>query len=114
MPQSRHPNAAAIATILDLAAIETVALKELAGQLVDEVRLASAKARAHLSDPRAFPMPADRGALECVLVGDATFAQGLVIAATTRNLNQIDLFMRGFDGNIWSHAWDWEWKSFVV
>ena len=47
-------------------------------------------------------------------IGDATFAQGLVIAATSRNLNQIDLFMRGFDGNIWSHAWDGEWKSFVV
>lgn len=47
-------------------------------------------------------------------IGSAKFAQGLVIAATARSLNHIDLFMRGFDGNIWSHAWDGDWKSFVV
>ncbi len=47
-------------------------------------------------------------------IGSAKFSQGLLIAATTRSLNHIDLFMRGFDGNIWSHAWDGNWKSFVV
>jgi hypothetical protein len=47
-------------------------------------------------------------------IGSAKFSQGAVIAATARSLNHIDLFMRGFDGNIWSHAWDGDWKSFVV
>lgn len=47
-------------------------------------------------------------------IGSAKFAQGSVIAATARSLNHIDLFMRGFDGNIWSHAWDGDWKSFVI
>ncbi len=47
-------------------------------------------------------------------IGSAKFAQGSVLAATSRGLNNIDLFMRGFDGNVWSHAWDGDWKSFVV
>jgi len=47
-------------------------------------------------------------------VGQATFAQGSRIAATARSLNRIDLFVRGFDGNVWSQAWDGAWKEFVV
>lgn len=48
-------------------------------------------------------------------IGDATFSRGTVIAATSCGANRIDLFMRGFDGNVWSHAWDGgEWKTFVV
>lgn len=71
MPHSHPSSATATVQILDLAAVETVALKALARDLIDEVRLASAKAKAHLSDPRACPMPADRGALECLLVAQA-------------------------------------------
>jgi hypothetical protein len=47
-------------------------------------------------------------------IGQATFAQGSRIAATARSLNRIDLFVRGFDGNVWSQAWDGAWKEFVI
>jgi len=47
-------------------------------------------------------------------VGEATFAQGSRIAATSRSLKRMDLFVRGFDGNVWSQAWDGAWKEFVV
>ncbi len=47
-------------------------------------------------------------------IGQATFAQGSRIAATARSLNRVDLFVRGFDGNVWSQAWDGAWKEFIV
>lgn len=48
-------------------------------------------------------------------IGDAKFAQGSTIAATTCGTNRLDVFMRGFDGNVWSHAWDGgEWKTLVI
>ena len=48
-------------------------------------------------------------------IGDARFAQGSVIAATTCGVNRLDVFMRGFDGNVWSHAWDGEeWKTLII
>ena len=47
-------------------------------------------------------------------IGEHKFAQGAMISAVARNLNQLDIFIQGLDGNTWSAAWDGNWKWFTV
>lgn len=47
-------------------------------------------------------------------IGDPVFAQDSTIAAVARNPNQLDIFVNGLDGNLWSASWDGNWKWFTI
>jgi hypothetical protein len=46
--------------------------------------------------------------------GSATFAVGSTLSAISRSPNTLDVFVNGFDGNIWCASWDGDWKQFPV
>ena len=43
-------------------------------------------------------------------IGEHHFVQGAQLSATARRKNQLDVFVNGLDGNIWSAAWDGDWR----
>ena len=40
--------------------------------------------------------------------------QGSPVAITARNPEQIDIFIDGMDGNIWSNAWNNGWSGWFT